>query len=565
MENNITFAELKARQNLCDKDCSIFIDSLVFRTLQGYGNRYFQSYCAYAYAMGINYEPELGGCACVTISNGYYKMFINPLKMIVSCDREEDILFIIAHEICHVILRHPEKYFNDDTDELIQFFRNITTDVEINEELGKHSRKPKSCFDIKAFSKMIGIDVSLTPSKVGSDYLYCVLGNTCKTLLGYDIGELLYLADLRKTTFVEDLKRVVNGKKTVVFSIKDGCNRTVNFCKALLAYLDKPIIKIIIPSKHHNGKKSMLDDGTDTTKSGKQKSESSVGDSKDSGANSEKSNKKSGDGNGAGDGEEGKLPSLSMSCGGGSVVLPYDCDVMNVEEILDNLEFSKEILENAINKFYSKGRGVGVSKTRQAVTFKRKRSQLPWTKILEKMAITVSNDTYFTKRRVNRRQPDRLELLGECQKNIVELVIAIDESGSIGSEELNYFLSELSQIISKIECNIHLYEFTSCIMNYTFFKNKDKKKLKNSLSKFTRYSGGTSFQPVFDAVHDNKKINDRMCVVVVLSDGIGEEEVNYRDIKNRLWVLTMDDLSCKDSKKNIHRLILGRGGDDYDY
>ena len=534
MANNIvSFKELRSRVlgQQCVQECTAYIDSLIFRTVQGY-DTFYQEYCAYAYAMNIEYNTGMDAPACICAVKNQFKMFINPVKCFIVCESERDVLFIIAHEVSHVLFRHIEKYFNDETDELIQLFRNLTTDVEINEGLKEHVKAPKSCFDLDTFKDMISMDVTLDKDKLASDYLYSVLDRTCKNLLGYYIGEMLYLLDLHKVTFVEELIRIVLFDEEPVVLKVNKDKYTKHFCEVLLEYLDGIQVKIITGSKMHPGKPSLLS------------------------------------GNGAGSGNGGAFGEKDNGlggCSGNNIVSGMqDCSIPELGTLLEALDAIKDVVMSNNGSVSTEGRGYGVSSVKTKVDYVRKRSQLPWQKLLENKAKSLSNEVLYTRRRINRRQPTRLELLGKYNKDAIDLVIAFDESGSIDNDELGYFISEFMSVLDKIECNVHFYSFAYGITDYRFYKDREKKKLQKVLKDYNRSQGGTSFQPVFRAIKENKKIS-KDCVLVVFTDGDGEEDVDFCGVKNRLWVLTTDKLSCKESKRNIRRLICDRGGEDYDY
>lgn len=73
----------------------------------------------------------------------------------------------------------------------------------------------------------------------------------------------------------------------------------------------------------------------------------------------------------------------------------------------------------------------------------------------------------------------------------------------------------------------------------------------------SRHSGGTSFQPIFDEIHDNNKL-DIHNMVIIFTDGEAEMVVDFRGVTNRLWVTTGDSISCKEEERNIYKLRKGK-------
>ena len=153
------------------------------------------------------------------------------------------------------------------------------------------------------------------------------------------------------------------------------------------------------------------------------------------------------------------------------------------------------------------------------VSYKRKQSVVPWESILNRRLKVLSEEYISTKSRINRRQPDRIELSGRRMDVKISLVVGIDESSSITNSERNYFLTELETIAKKYNCEMHMYRFTAKIEEYQYFKTS--KKFDPELLGRTRFEGGTRFQPVFQYVTKNKKI-PKDCLCIIFTDGYGD-------------------------------------------
>ena len=92
-------------------------------------------------------------------------------------------------------------------------------------------------------------------------------------------------------------------------------------------------------------------------------------------------------------------------------------------------------------------------------------------------------------------------------------------------------------------------------MNTEFVTAKRTKRfIKGKIASESRYTGGTVYYPIFSEV-ESLNIGDDF-LLVILTDGYGEKEVDFRGVKNRLWVITGNgDLSCKEEPRNIINIV----------
>ena len=233
-------------------------------------------------------------------------------------------------------------------------------------------------------------------------------------------------------------------------------------------------------------------------------------------------------------------------------------DAPNWFEVEDNLNAVNETFEASCVLLGIKSRGLGSSDDTTNVKFVKTKSQVPWQSVLRNRLNSYSREYEGTKKRINRRQPDRLELSGRRRKRNISLIIGIDESGSISDKEYNYFIEEIFKVIGEFDCCLHIYEFTGEVESYTNVPNEKIKSFKRNRKKFGQYrfNGGTCFQPVFDAIKDNKKI-DQDSLLIMFTDGYGESEVDYKGQKERLWVVVggREDISCQEFSKNIYPVL----------
>lgn len=238
----------------------------------------------------------------------------------------------------------------------------------------------------------------------------------------------------------------------------------------------------------------------------------------------------------------------------GIVVIDPDV-VTSAEEVGAIVEGISENADMISDGFSPKSRSDFGSGRTSVKNVKAAKPVVTWQTILKRYLSAKSFEYRYSHRRINRRQPDRLELSGRMHEYIANVVIAVDESGSISNAEYRYFLSEIESMVGCYKCNLYFMEFTDHVMNTEFVPaNRTKRFIKGKIASESRYTGGTVYYPIFSEV-ESLNIGDDF-LLVILTDGYGEKEVDFRGVENRLWVITGNgDLSCKEEPRNIINIV----------
>ena len=151
-------------------------------------------------------------------------------------------------------------------------------------------------------------------------------------------------------------------------------------------------------------------------------------------------------------------------------------------------------------------------------------SKMPWKEILRQFLTPMFNST----RRwlpPNRRYVYKKMYLPSIQKEKqLNIVIAIDTSGSTTGDIVKTFVSEVYAILNSfggyqlrlIQCDMHVQEDITYDVDKPFIP--DDFKLKGG--------GGTYFHPVFDLVNESEELPE---VVLYLTDGYGQAPKNEPD------------------------------------
>jgi predicted metal-dependent peptidase len=130
---------------------------------------------------------------------------------------------------------------------------------------------------------------------------------------------------------------------------------------------------------------------------------------------------------------------------------------------------------------------------------------------------------------------DRFDIKGRISDRKVKCAVAIDTSGSMGEEELKYVFTEIFSILDSLRFELTIIE-CDCEIQRVYTA-----KCLNDVDTKVKGRGGTSFQPIFKYIHENKKLRQQLDFLIVFTDGYGEYEMS-EEYKPRgfdlMWVLT---------------------------
>ncbi|OFI06991.1 hypothetical protein CLOACE_05770 [Clostridium acetireducens DSM 10703] len=156
--------------------------------------------------------------------------------------------------------------------------------------------------------------------------------------------------------------------------------------------------------------------------------------------------------------------------------------------------------------------------------------QITWKDYLRKIVGTLPVGYKKTITRKDRRQPDRLDLRGKLSDHIIQILIAIDISASMSDEEIKQIMTEVFGIIKNYPSEVKIIECDNEIRRV--YKVRGPKDVRKKLDT----KGGTAFSPVFNYMKKNRMRNH---LLIYFTDGIGENELQYKPVHNKtLWVLT---------------------------
>lgn len=221
--------------------------------------------------------------------------------------------------------------------------------------------------------------------------------------------------------------------------------------------------------------------------------------------------------------EETKIQILGLNCQDGGGILDDHSGMSS-----STGEYVDKIVEKAIRQSYESSREAGDMSGFLGDLIKQwvRPKTIPWQQKFRKfVAMSASTLKYRTWKKPSKRFGEFFK--GSKKKQLLNIGIGVDESGSVSDEELTEFMAETDNIWKTKKAQITLYRFTGQVEAIQPFEGSAKYNYK-------RYSGGTCFQPVFDAMEQG----NHDCVIM-FTDGFNfETQLKYSKKNTVLWVIT---------------------------
>lgn len=105
---------------------------------------------------------------------------------------------------------------------------------------------------------------------------------------------------------------------------------------------------------------------------------------------------------------------------------------------------------------------------------------LSWQAILKKYVGTITANKKKTRTRLNRRQPERFDLSGSMDDKVLKIVVAIDTSGSVDDHMIGQIFNEIFAILAKRKHDITVIECDSQVRRV--YKAKTPSDIKKKVS-----------------------------------------------------------------------------------
>ena len=170
--------------------------------------------------------------------------------------------------------------------------------------------------------------------------------------------------------------------------------------------------------------------------------------------------------------------------------------------------------------------------------------KLPWQRILQKYFNSFSKNDYSMKK-PNRRFFPRYHLPSLFGENLMDLVIAVDTSGSVSDSDFKTFISETHGILRMFKPKkITLVQFDTCIKSVHSVNS-----VKELMDIEFKGRGGTDINPVLDWANTNKPQ-----LLLVFTDGDYRDPSIQTKVKT-VWLIHNNESFRCDFGKVIHYRI----------
>ena len=127
--------------------------------------------------------------------------------------------------------------------------------------------------------------------------------------------------------------------------------------------------------------------------------------------------------------------------------------------------------------------------------------------------------------RPNRRWEDRLDIPGNMPEYIPNIIIMQDVSSSVSDKDTELFFNELYSLNSISESDVRIFQFTDRV-------------IESDCTRTRRSEGKTSFTSAINYVNSLNDSKDS--VVIIFTDGYGEETIPLINVKNVIWIVTKE-------------------------
>jgi len=192
----------------------------------------------------------------------------------------------------------------------------------------------------------------------------------------------------------------------------------------------------------------------------------------------------------------------------------------------------KAMVGEVYNSLSEKERGTMPGNLVEQIEKLLKKPEINWKQVLRKYIGAIPVPHRSTRRRLNRRQPHRGDLSGKLPKRHIELVVAIDTSGSMSTLDIQYVINEIFSIVKDYDSKVTIIE---CDM--TVGKVYEAKRANDVQTKVSG-RGGTAFTPVIEYINEH---NYRNALMIYFTDGYGESSIPKPRTYRNLWVVLEDE------------------------
>ena len=211
----------------------------------------------------------------------------------------------------------------------------------------------------------------------------------------------------------------------------------------------------------------------------------------------------------------------------------------SIMKVKGDLAFIGDMLKNVVIETMGQSRGKYPGGLMSLIEKIMAPPVITWQQVLAKLLNSIPAGKKPTVFRRNRLHPERLDLKGKLPDKELDIVFAIDTSGSVSNKEISEIANEIFAITKLMKTKITIVECDTSIGKVYEANCPDEVQLDVS------GRGGTSFTPVFEWLKENK---NKETILIYASDGYGEQKLAEDNItQSTIWLMTREKmcLSCK--------------------
>jgi len=195
-------------------------------------------------------------------------------------------------------------------------------------------------------------------------------------------------------------------------------------------------------------------------------------------------------------------------------------------------QWRSQLFQAVSTDLSAKQRGTLPGSIQAALTPTQAQHPLDWQSLRKRGLGQVPTGRQAAYGRFNRRQPVRMDLPGEIVQTWQRVAVFVDESGSMGNREISYLLGQMATLLAVYPAQVTVYPFDTVVdPANSFALEKRPQRLQRT------GGGGTRFQAVFDALPRLFAGRPNQ-IVVILTDGYGEEQLRPTLPVTVIWLLT---------------------------
>lgn len=254
----------------------------------------------------------------------------------------------------------------------------------------------------------------------------------------------------------------------------------------------------------------------------------------------------------------------------------HDWEGLDTDSVNDGC---KSFVLQAWNAMDEKSRGVVPSSIASQIKVLMTPPEIPWQKEFRKMLGSQPAGYQLTRRKLNRKQPDRPDLPGRISDTVIRCVACFDTSGSMSDDDLKNCCNEVLNILQSLsKRGVEGYKLTIVECDATVqrvYEVKNINEFAAQTHKGMAGRGGTSFVPAINYINGEGEYSNKKkwpkagtykdAFMIYFTDGYGDSEIPKPRTYRNMWVVlgSESNLSLSEPYGDVKKLTIKRSGEDF--